>query len=152
MPVHSLDVANALALIGEGDASSIGQLYELPGPKTYTVRELFQLVESQTYRSLISPDINVPKWLFSFLAGLGEKFVWWPMFNKDEVTRRFLDEKPRVPGAKSWADLGIEPDLLENVAIMYLRRFRTHLSYEQPMSNAHSGAIKMKKEPYRVVE
>lgn len=152
-PVHSLDVAQALAIIGSADADSIGQTYVLPGPKTYSIRELLQLTENLTYRNLISPDVNVPKFVFSMLAGLGEKFVWWPMFNKDEVIRRFIDENPNVPaGAKSWADLGIEPDVLEDVAILYLRRFRSHLSYEQPLSNAHSGAIKLKKEPYRVVE
>ena len=42
-PVHSLDVAQALAIIGETDAASIGQTYALAGPKTYTVRELLEL-------------------------------------------------------------------------------------------------------------
>ena len=152
-PVHSLDVAQALAQIGYSDAESIGQTYVLPGPKTYTVRELLQLVENLTYRNVLSPEINVPKWLFSMIAGIGEKAVWWPMFNRDEVKRRFIDECREIPaGCKSWADLGIEPDVLEDVAIVYLRRFRSHLSYEQPMSNAHTGAVKLKKEPYRVIE
>ena len=152
-PVHSLDVAQALSLIGVMDAEAIGQTYVLPGPKSYTLRELLQLTEDMTYRNLISPDSNVPKWLFSMTAGLGEKIAWWPMFNKDEVVRRFIDENPEVPeGCKSWADLGIEPDVLEDRAILYLRRFRSHLSYEQPMSNAHSGAVKLKKEPFRVIE
>ncbi|WFC99188.1 Protein-lysine N-methyltransferase efm5 [Malassezia yamatoensis] len=152
-PVHSLDVAHALAQIGYADADAIGQTYVLPGPKLYTVRELLQLVESLTYRNVLTPEINVPKWLFSMITGLGEKVAWWPMFNKDEVQRRFIDEHLEIPaGCKSWADLGIEPDVLEDVAILYLRRFRSHLSYEQPMSNAHTGAIKVKKQPYRVIE
>ena len=43
-------------------------------------------------------------------------------------------------------------DVLEDVAIMYLRRFRSHLRYEQPIENAHSGAVKLRKRPFRVVE
>lgn len=150
-PVHSLDVAQALATISEADAISMGQTFSLYGPKAYTVRELLQLVEDFTYQKIVEPEINVPKSLFSIVAKLGEKSVWWPMFNADEVKRRFIDEVP-ADGTKTFADLGIQPDVLEDVAIMYLRRYRSHLRYEQPIENTRAGAVKLRKQPFRVIE
>ncbi|WFD25964.1 Protein-lysine N-methyltransferase efm5 [Malassezia nana] len=151
MPVHSLDVAQALVTIAQNDALSMGETFSLYGPKTYTVRELLQIVEDITYQKIVSPEVNVPRPVFSALAKFGEKIAWWPMFNADEVTRRFIDEVP-APGTKGFADLGITPDVLEDVAIMYLRRFRSHLRYEQPIDNARTGAVKLRKQPFRVVE
>ncbi|KAL4402601.1 Protein-lysine N-methyltransferase Efm5 [Malassezia pachydermatis] len=150
-PVHSLDVAQALATIAQADSISIGQTFSLYGPKTYTIRELLQLVEDVTYQKIVSPDVNVPRFLFSAVAKLGEKVAWWPMFNADEVTRRFIDEVPEE-GTKTFADLDIVPDLLEDVAIVYLRRFRSLLRYEQPIENTRTGAVKLRKQPFRVVE
>ena len=74
------------------------------------------------------------------------------MFNADQVTRRFIDEPEPAPGTKTFADLGIEPDALEDVAIAFLRRFRTQIRYEQPISNARRGIVKLKQEPFRVIE
>lgn len=150
-PVHSLDVAEALFAISRDDQLSMGETFELYGPKAYTVRELLQVVEDITYQKIIKPDINVPRFVFSTLARIGEKVAWWPMFNPDEVTRRFINEVPKG-GMKGFADLGIQPDVLEDVAILFLRRFRSHLRYEQPISNAHSGAVKLRKRPFHVVE
>ena len=150
-PVHSLDVAKALVTIAEEDALTMGQTVSLAGPKTYTVRELMQIVEDITYQRLISPDINIPRFVMYRLAKLGT-YAWWPMFNPDEVIRRYIDEKPPAPGTLSFADLGIVPDKLEDVAIMYLRRFRNHLRYEQPIDNKHPGAVKLTKQPFRVTE
>lgn len=150
-PVHSLDVAEALLVISQQDRLAMGETFSLYGPKAYTIRELLQIVENITYQKIVSPDVNIPRFMFSAIAKLGEKIAWWPMFNKDEVTRRFINEVP-APGTKSFADLDIAPDVLEDVAIMYLRRFRSHLRYEQPIENAHSGAVKLRKRPFRVVE
>ncbi|WFD30944.1 Protein-lysine N-methyltransferase efm5 [Malassezia sp. CBS 17886] len=151
-PVHALDVAQALRIIAQSDNASMGQTYSLAGPKTYTVRELMELTEGVTYQKLISPDINVPRFLFSIVAGLGERVAWWPMFNKDEVRRRFIDDAPDAPGTKTFADLDITPDVLEDVAIAYLRRYRSFLRYEQPLNNATPGVVKLKKTPFRVIE
>lgn len=112
---------------------------------------MLQIVEDLTYQKIVSPEINIPRFAFASLAKLGEKIAWWPMFNADEVTRRFIDEVPRG-GMKGFADLGIEPDVMEDVAIMFLRRFRSHLRYEQPIDNARSGAVKLRKRPFRIVQ
>ncbi|WFD34083.1 Protein-lysine N-methyltransferase efm5 [Malassezia cuniculi] len=150
-PVHSLDVAAALVAIAENDAISTGQTFSLAGPKTYTVRELMELVEQFTYQKLVSPDINIPRPVMNLAARAGE-CLWWPMFNRDEVKRRFIDELPDAPGTKTFADLGITPDVLEDVAIMYLRRFRSHLWYQQALSDKYPGAVKLRKERFRVIE
>jgi len=42
--------------------------------------------------------------------------------------------------------------VMEDVAIMFLRRFRSHLRYEQPIDNARSGAVKLRKRPFRIVQ
>lgn len=61
--------------------------------------------------------------------------VWWQTLSPDEVVRRFIDDLSLVEEAetlgvsgevmKGFADLSIEPDVLEDVAIMYLRRYRS---------------------------
>ena len=150
-PVHSLDVAEALSVIAREDQISMGETFELYGPKAYSIREMLQIVEDLSYQKIVSPEINIPRFAFASLAKLGEKIAWWPMFNADEVTRRFIDEVPRG-GMKGFADLGIEPDVMEDVAIMFLRRFRSHLRYEQPIDNARSGAVKLRKRPFRIVQ
>lgn len=150
-PVHSLDVAEAILKISENDALAAGQTFSLGGPKTYTIRELLQLVEQFTYQKLISPDINIPRPVMSAAAYLGE-CAWWPMFNRDEVKRRFVDELPDAPGTLGFADLDIVPDLLEDVAILYLRRFRSHLWYQQPLNDKYTGAVKVRKGRFHAIQ
>ena len=150
--MHSVDVAEALLQISRNDPLAMGQTFSLVGPKAYTVRQMLELVEAVTYQKLISPDINIPRALYRPIARVGEYIAWWPMFNADQVTRRFIDEPEPAPGTKTFADLGIEPDALEDVAIAFLRRFRTQIRYEQPISNARRGIVKLKQEPFRVIE
>lgn len=137
--------------MAENDVLSTGQTFSLAGPKAYTVRELMEIVEQFTYQKLVSPDINIPRPLMNVAAALGER-LWWPVFNRDEVKRRFIDEPANAPGTKTFADLGITPDALEDVAIMYLRRYRSHLWYQQPLSDKYPGAVKVHKERFSVVE
>lgn len=69
--------------------------------------------------------------------------------NVDELERRYHDDLPDQPGTKSWADLGMEPDVLEEVAITYLRRYRSHVRFEQPVE---TSGTKLKKPRYHVVD
>lgn len=107
----------------DAENTSIGATFSLGGPRTYTVEQMMQLVESLTFRKLVRPVMNVPKVALMTAAKIGS-LVWWPMVSPDEVTRRYIDDAEDAPGTLGFADLGIEPDLLEAVAIVYLRRYR----------------------------
>ncbi|KAN0062274.1 Protein-lysine N-methyltransferase efm5 [Thecaphora frezii] len=147
-PVHSIDVAAALEKLMDADVTSMGQTFSLAGPKTYTIGQILQLVESLTFRSLVKPGFNTPKFALKAIASVGE-LAWWPMLTKDEVIRRYIDDLPDAPGTKSWADLAIEPDTLEETAIVYLRRYRSATRFEQPVQ---TGGVRLKKAKYDVLE
>lgn len=122
-PTHSIDVAHALEIMMDAEETSTGQTFSLAGPRSYTMAELVTLVESLTFRKLRRDFLNVPKFVMKPICKAGE-LVWWPMLNADELERRYIDDLADAPGTKSWADLGMEPDVLEEVAITYLRRYR----------------------------
>lgn len=149
-PVHSIDVAHALEVMMDAENTSIGATFSLGGPRTYTVEQLMTLVEGLTFEKIVRPAMNVPKFALMTAAKLGD-LAWWPMLSPDEVTRRFIDDKPDAPGTLGFADLGIEPDLLEAVAVVYLRRYRSNLHFEQPVE---TGGVRLKgaKQRYNVVD
>jgi NADH dehydrogenase (ubiquinone) 1 alpha subcomplex subunit 9 len=120
-PVHVLDVATALNTMLTAN-SAIGQTYALPGPRTYTFEEIMTLVEALTLTKLKGP--NFPKPMLKLAARIWD-LIWWPTVSPDEVTRRYINDAEVAEGMKGFADLGIEPDLLEHVAITYLRRYRS---------------------------
>jgi len=147
-PVHSLDVALALETLMDAEETSIGQTFTLAGPKTHTVSELLQLVENLTMNKIVRLGLNIPKPLLLTASKVAD-LAWWPMLSPDEVERRYLDDKADEVGTKSWAELGIVPDDVEEVAITYLRRYRGHLSFELPVERK----MKMgKKQVYRTVQ
>lgn len=116
-----LDVATALNTMLTAN-SAIGQTYAFPGPRTYTFEEIMTLVEALTLTKLKGP--NFPKPMLKAAARIWD-LIWWPTVSPDEVTRRYIDDVEVAEGLKGFADLGIEPDLLEHVAITYLRRYRS---------------------------
>ena len=105
--------------------STASSTFLLPGPKTYTYETLLSLVEAFTLKKLKGP--NFPKPALLLAAKLWD-LVWWPTLSPDEVARRFIDDfavEIGAEGMKGFADIGIEPDVLEDVAITYLRRYRS---------------------------
>ena len=116
-----MDVAQALSVMLTAP-STASSTFALPGPKTYTFEQLLHLVEALTLKKLSGP--NFPKPILALAARLWD-LVWWPTVSPDEVTRRFIDDVAVEEGLKGFADLGIEPDVLEDVAIVYLRRYRS---------------------------
>lgn len=53
--------------------------------------------------------------------------AWWPLLSPDEVERRYLDDVE--VGEGDWALAGVTPEHLENVAISYVRRYRSAYVY-----------------------
>ncbi|GAA6047633.1 hypothetical protein JCM3770_001599 [Rhodotorula araucariae] len=143
-PVHVLDVASALNTMYTA-SSSLRSTYALPGPRTYTFEQLLHMVEALTLKKLRGP--NFPRPVLAALARAWD-LVWWPTLSPDEVTRRYIDDLPVGPGVKGFADLGIEPDVLDDVAINYVRRYRGSAYYDLPIQQ---GGFKLRKQAYKVV-
>jgi len=144
-PVHVLDVAEALYLMMDAE-STIGQTFSLPGPKTYDYNDLIRIAETRTLKKL--QGFTPPRWMAAFATRLWEN-VWWPAISPDEVVRRFMDDYEPEPGTLGFADLGITPDLLEDIAIVYLRRYRSSAYFDQPVK---TGGVKLKAQNYHVIE
>jgi NADH dehydrogenase (ubiquinone) 1 alpha subcomplex subunit 9 len=60
-----------------------------------------------------------------------------------------MDDKDPAPGTLGYDYLDIKPDALEDVAIIYLRRYRSSAYFDQPVQ---SGGVKFKRSAYHVVE
>ncbi|CEQ39765.1 SPOSA6832_01313, partial [Sporobolomyces salmonicolor] len=143
-PVHVLDVASALNIMYTAP-STVGSTFALPGPRTYTFEQLLNMAEALTLKKLRGP--NFPKPLLAALARAWD-LVWWPTLSPDEVTRRYIDDLPVAPGTKGFADLGIEPDSIEDLAIVYLRRYRGSSYVDLPIQQ---GGFKLRKPTYHTI-
>lgn len=82
--MHSLDVAHALEVMLDAENTSIGQTFSLGGPRTWTVNEMLQLVETLTFNKIVRPGLNIPKAALMAAAKVGD-LAWWPMLSPDEV-------------------------------------------------------------------
>ena len=102
--------------------STIGQTFSLPGPKTYSYNDLLQIAELRTLKKL--GGLTTPKWAASLASRVWEN-VWWPTISPDEIVRRFMDDLENEAGTLGFADLNITPDVLDDLAIVYLRRYRS---------------------------
>lgn len=116
-----LDVAEAMQRMMDAE-STVGQTFSLAGPKTYSYNDIIRIAETHTLKKL--GGFSVPKWMASATTRLWEN-VWWPTISPDEVVRRYLNDKEAAPGTLGFEYLDIKPDALEDVAIIYLRRYRS---------------------------
>ncbi|WOO79290.1 NADH-ubiquinone oxidoreductase subunit, mitochondrial [Vanrija pseudolonga] len=174
LPVHALDVAQALKVILDAPVTSVASTFNLPGPAVHTYNTILALIQALTLKGEVS-DPTVPKALAKAFAGITNKALWWPTVSPDEIERRYIDDAgvekffapdtskipsgwvpeegytgvPAVDGEpiKSWADLQIEPDFIEEHAIKYVRRYRAAATFDSPVELGHFKAPK----PYHVV-
>jgi len=151
LPVHVTDVVSALATMLNAPITSTSSTFVLPGPEAFTYNELLNLVSFFTMKP-VSNFPSIPEPIAKLFATLVNRGVWWPTVSPDEIERRFIDDigvdaasiraaaadKPsgwareatvKILGVdgepvKSWAELDIEPDLVEEHAIKYLRMYR----------------------------
>ncbi|MEZ5892913.1 MAG: complex I NDUFA9 subunit family protein [Parvularculaceae bacterium] len=125
-PVYVDDVADAACeALSRPDAAA--KTYELGGPRVYTFRELMELMLSETgQRRLLLP---VPFPLAS-LMGLGGEIAGWLPFVKPPVTRdqvKLLKHDNVVgDGARTIADLGVNPRTVEAILPSYMVRYRRY--------------------------
>ena len=137
-PVYVDDVARVAVKGVEGEIP--GGIYELGGPEVATFRELMQKMLGVIQRRRMI--LNVPFWAAGLqasaldLAGKVSLGLW----SNDVLTRdqvRLLGRDNVVaPGAKGFAELGIEPTAMESVLESYLYRYRPHGQYDAIQQSA----------------
>jgi uncharacterized protein YbjT (DUF2867 family) len=118
-PVYVGDVADAvMAAMVRPDAS--GAVYELGGPRVWSMREIlaYILTETGRHRRLI----NIPLGMAGLQAAIMEHLPGKP-FTRDQLMMLQEDNVvgPDVPGL---AELGVVPTPVELVVPDYLRRFQ----------------------------
>jgi NADH dehydrogenase (ubiquinone) 1 alpha subcomplex subunit 9 len=118
-PVHCIDVGRAVEKIALDD-STVGQTFELYGPKNYSLAEISEIVDREIVKK--RRHINVPKFILAPLYQVLNKVLWWPVGSKDEVEREFLDQFIDN-NAKTFKDLDIEPADIANFTYKYLVSF-----------------------------
>ena len=118
-PVFVGDVAAAIVTI-LSDPDKLGQTYELGGPRSYSFKQVMELLLKETGRSRLLVPIPFP--LASFWAWFLEKMPS-PLLTRDQVTSLKTDNvvSGDLPGFK---ELGITPLAAEAVLPTYLHRFR----------------------------
>ncbi|KAK4496933.1 hypothetical protein PRZ48_011382 [Zasmidium cellare] len=127
-PVHSIDVGKALEAIGYDD-STVGQTFELYGPKQYSLAEISELADREIFKD--RRHINLPKFILAPLMGALNRLLWWPVGSRDEVEREFLDQFIDK-NAKTFKDLDIEPGDIAAFTYRYLQGYRSSSYYDLP--------------------
>jgi NADH dehydrogenase (ubiquinone) 1 alpha subcomplex subunit 9 len=134
-PVFVVDIAMAI-FNAIHDDTTIGQTYELAGPKEYI---LFDLVE-YIYQVLRRPykPYSLPKPLYKFVALALESSPFDPILTRDILIRQHLNDvlTPGVPGLE---DLNIKPTSVEEAALGVLRRHRDALHYNETLDELHAS-------------
>lgn len=115
---QAIDVGAALEVMLYDD-STVSQTFELYGPKNYSMAEIAELVDREIYKK--RRHINVPKAALKPLAGLLNRFVWWPIMSADEIEREYIDQQIDRT-AKTFKELGIEPGDISKFTYHYLVR------------------------------
>lgn len=126
----SIDVGAALEKMLYDD-STVGQTFELYGPKEYSMGQIATMVDKEIFKQ--RRHINVPKAVLKPIAGLLNKALWWHTMSADEVEREFMDQVID-PTAKTFKDLGIEPGDIANFTYHYLVSAPITFSSELPLN------------------
>ena len=98
----------------------------------HSYASLLNLIASVTY----NPSTRAPTVPKSVALALSKasQLAWWPALSPDEVERRYLDDVGTASAGTAakdehwlgdWAALNVSPDEVENLAITYLRRYRS---------------------------
>ncbi len=129
-PVFVGDVASA-AVAALRQADTIRSVFELGGPRVYTYREIAALVLRAIDRD--KPIVGVPAGLMKLAGFFAQQIAivgLVPPITADQV-ELMLHDNIVQPGARSLADLGIQPTAAEAILPTYLDRFRVGGRYNQ---------------------
>ncbi|HLO76949.1 MAG TPA: complex I NDUFA9 subunit family protein [Magnetospirillum sp.] len=119
-PVYVADVAEAIVK-AVNEPKAAGKVYELGGPRRYTLKEVLELILRVTGRkSLLVPlPFGVARLQAAFL-----QFLPTPPLTPDQVKLLKVDNVVRG-GKPGLADLGIAPVAAEAVLPTYLHRYQS---------------------------
>ncbi|MEC5158987.1 uncharacterized protein YbjT (DUF2867 family) [Janthinobacterium sp. CG_23.3] len=119
-PVFVGDVAQAfVSSLALAPAPSRGQVYELAGPRVYTLRQLVELAGA--YAGHARPVVALPATLGRLQARLLECLPGEPLMSRDNLDSMRVDNViDPAARALTLADLGIRPAALEAEARRYL--------------------------------
>ena len=125
-PVYVGDVADAVIKCLE-DPATAGRTYELGGPRTYTFRELLELMlrEIRRRRRFIDLPFGLAELQARLMAILPN-----PPLTPDQV-QLLKRDNVASPGALGLSSLGITPTPVEAILPTYLDRFRRGGWYER---------------------
>ena len=129
-PIYVGDVAEAIANLAQG-AGKPGNVYELGGPETVTMRTILERVNAQTLRNrpLVPLPAGIARFKASFLAILPRPFL-----TPDQVVQLGLDNlvsDDAVKARRTLAALGVTPTAIDAVIPTYLWRFRKHGEFDR---------------------
>jgi NADH dehydrogenase len=133
-PAYVDDVADAVVAALETPAAR-GKIYELGGPRIYTLRQILEFIMEETgRRRVLAP---APFAVAPALGAIGELLNWIPFFDppitRDQI--RLLKRDNVVgPGALTFADLGISPRTVETVVPFYLARYRKYGQFAERLA------------------
>jgi NADH dehydrogenase len=128
-PVYVGDVAQA-AVKALTDPACRGKTYELGGPRSYSFKELLQLLLKTTARRRAL--VNLPFGLARLQATFLERLPVPPL-TRDQVALLRHDNVVGA-GALTLADLGIEATAVEAVIPGYLDKFRAGGRFNQQLA------------------
>lgn len=117
-PVHVGDVATSIALV-LNDARLAGKVYELGGPRRYSMKEIMELVMAATglTRHLVPVPFGLGMLQATFLQMLPA-----PLLTKDQMRLMKVDNVVRG-GKPGLAELGITPTSAEAILPIYMKRY-----------------------------
>lgn len=130
-PVYVDDVAEAACIAATTDASGI---YELGGPRTYSFRELMELMltEIRRRRLLISLPFGIAgimAWVLSLVEVISLGLVKNRQITADQIAMLRHDNVV-ADGAQTLADLGVSATAAEGVVGEYLYSYRPYGQYD----------------------
>ncbi|MAK64542.1 MAG: complex I NDUFA9 subunit family protein [Maricaulis sp.] len=130
-PVFAGDVAQAVVAALQSPEAQ-GETYELGGPGVYSFAELMRFILDEIDRPRFL--VPLPWQLGSVIAMMAElaailPFVQ-PMLTQDQLTQLKSDNVV-ADGAKTLADLGIQPETVDAIVPSYLGRYRRYGQFHE---------------------
>ena len=118
-PVYVGDVADAIVACLT-DPATVGQTYELTGPRVYSFAEIMALVLAVTQRKRAL--VKLPFWMADLIGTFAGLPPGKPMLTRDQA--KLLRHDNVAQGKPGLAELGIEATACEVILPTYLDRYR----------------------------
>lgn len=135
-PVYVDDLADAICAALERPEAA-GKTYEIGGPRSYSFRELMELMLSETgqRRFLVPIPFLVASWIGFVAQIIGRLPFMEPLLTQDQVKLLKHDNVVDMSGAVGTiADLGVEPHTVESVLPSYMVRYRRYGQFAEQAS------------------